>query len=532
MKNINKKILFYCSYFVLFYFSNPNLIFAWEKQTLFLFNNQVSYADWPQDPALLPVFHWQLKRPDGQIYRFDRNFSHASLLEVDAQTQWIRRNVTLDSGEVPHLFFENSFWSYPFAAHKLEENEKDFAYFTFQYKITNSLSVSANRPIMKMAICGQQYQFVLEKYDVPGLAQSAFFTDDQTGWTRVILANPGTCQGYSEIRWQMWEGSATDVTRIKLRGFSFSEAKVYPDDEIWLQGDAEQELALISGTAILARGQKIRLANNDWLAPDLKVGTLVNDEIVALLPLANFLTAENSPEKPVITALLKETDHSLSGLAILPAGGRLQRLVLAVAANKESLENDWQNQTWLENDFLANYQNIPYLSNVDGGQTFHLPAASDLDWQSGFYFAAKVQNLEQRWSGLSNIWFCQAQTCTALESSAAPILQLQTLLMPGEMRPTGKIVLVNTARAEIALENWRLRNQDAEVIELYGKLASGASFTLEPPAADWLLPEGGEIYLDNPQGELQDKFVYPDLAAGFSWQKDLITQDWKAVYVR
>ncbi|MDO5561965.1 MAG: hypothetical protein Q4G02_04330, partial [bacterium] len=292
---MSQKILLNCLYFLFFYLSSANLLYAWEEQTLFLFNNQISYADWPQDPTTLPAFHLELKRPDGKSYRFDRNFSYGSLLEADAKTKWIRRNVTLNNSDVPHLFFDNSFWSYPFAAHKLENEEKDFAYLTFQYKITNSLSTSANRPIMKVAVCGQQYQFVLEKYDFPGMAQSSFFTDDQTGWTKVVLANPGTCQGYSEIRWQMWEGNSADVTKIKLRDFRLDEARVYFDDEIWLQGESGQELALMSGATILARGQKMRLANNDWLTPDLQVGTLVDDKIVALVPLANFLTLENSP---------------------------------------------------------------------------------------------------------------------------------------------------------------------------------------------------------------------------------------------
>ncbi|MDO5561966.1 MAG: hypothetical protein Q4G02_04335, partial [bacterium] len=208
----------------------------------------------------------------------------------------------------------------------------------------------------------------------------------------------------------------------------------------------------------------------------------------------------------------------MSGLAILPTGQQLQRVVLAVAATKKDLENNWQNQTQLANDFLANYQNIPYVSNVEGGHVFHLSEASALDWQTGFYLAAKVQNLAYRWSGLSNFWFCQAQTCTALETSVVPILQLQALLMPGKARPMGEIVLVNTGRTKIELENWRLRNQEAEIINLFGEFAAGDSLTLEPPTPDWLLPEGGEIYLDNAQGELHDEFLYPDLAATLSWQ--------------
>ena len=523
-----KNFLIFSSCCLLFFCLSQTKIAAWEKQELHLLNNQIRYGDWLPDWENLPRFHLATRRLDGKFYRFDRYFSHSAFNNGNSSL-WVRRHATWQSD---YFLLENSQSTYPILAHKLDNTERDFAYFTFQYKIRNALASGGNQPVAKLAICGKQYQWILDKHDERGLAQIANFDNSQEGWTTVTLANPGTCTGYSEIRYEMWLGTSRDYTQVKLRGFSFSDTLVYPEDEIWLLGDADQELALISDDRVMARGTQLQIAVNDWILPKLQVGTVIDEKVVATVSLANFLASENSPPAPDITSLVRETDQSLSGLAKFDHHQIWRRLELAIAPTAAALQFAWSEQTTLEDDFIANYQGLAYLSSANGGQVFHLPAAADLDWQAGFFLGAKLQNGADRWSGASQFWFCQRQECQKLPAMPATPLQLTALFLPTASHPQGQIELFNSSSTVVSLFGWHLRNQDADSLELTTLLDPGEKFIVTPPEPDWILAEGGALYLDNAAGELVEEFVYSSLDEPWSWQKNQITQNWKALYVR
>jgi hypothetical protein len=324
---------------------------------------------------------------------------------------------------------------------------------------------------------------------------------------------------------------------MRFFDFRFDQARVKVDDEVSLQTTPGTKIALITDEEILAEGEKIMIARDDWEKNELAIGTIKNDDIVATEKLANFLLAENLPEIDLeINDLVFENDLSLSGRAIFTSQEKLKEIELGVAEEINELTGSWKKVNKLKNDYQVEFKTTHYVSVINGWQTFHLPEAINLDQEKGFFIAARAVSWEKQFSKLSNIYFCQNLSCAAVETPEKDFLQLQKIFFATEEQD-GYLELINLGTEAINLENYFLANQEAEKLYFSNVILPGEKKKVFWNSEnEFLTRESGTVFLYQKiqvdENRLNEEFTYTNLEAPFSWWKNTNTNDWKKVYDR
>lgn len=535
-----KKIVIILVIFLSFWQEKTKVAVALEKtQFLYLFNNQINYSDWAENLIERATYTWLIKR-DGKTYHNQANFSHNDFID---EAFWLGneevylRPVTADR-PIAFLALDDYLDNYGFVEHLLEEEELDFAYFSFKIKNSNFRPQDVNYPIMRLDLCGKTDYLVWEKSEPNGEKVMSNINNLTTNWTEVILPNPGTCD--SENR--TLKLSLTDVRRnkplaVRFFDLAFNQVRVRVDDEISLQATSGAKIALTAGEEILETGEKIRIARDDWKKNELAIGTIKDEEIVATEKLADFLLTENLPEINLeINNLVFENDFSLSGRATFASQEKLKEIEIGVTDEISQLTGSWEKVSKLKNDYQAEFKTTHYVSVINGWQTFHLPEAIALNQENGFFIAARAVNWEKQTSKLSNIYFCQNLSCSEVETPEKDFLQLQKIFFATADK-NGYLELINQGTEEINLENYFLTNQEAEELSLTGLVLPGETKKVFwSQENNFLHRENGAVFLyqkmQNNEQKLSEEFAYTNIKAPFSWWKNTNTNDWKKVYDR
>lgn len=538
-KNKLIKVIIILIIFISFWRKESKIVLAVEQvRFLYLFNNQINYGDWAENITERTPYSWQIKR-DGYNYHNQANFSHN---DFEDATVWPGNEETylrpLESDRsIAFLALDDAINNYGFTQHQLEEDELNFAYFSFKYKMSNFRPQDANYPTVRLDLCGVTDYLVLEKSEPNGEKLTTNINNLSTNWNQIILPNPGTC----DLENRNLKLSLTDVRRNKplaVRFFDlrFDQIKVRVDDEINLQATTGAKIALIADEEIVETGEKITIARDDW-QKTLKVGTVKNDEVIATEELANFLLAENLPEINLeINNLVFENDLSLSGRATFASQEKLKEIEIGVAEDINQLTGSWEKVNKLKNDYQTEFKTTHYVSVINGWQTFHLPEVVNLNQEKGFFLAARAVNWEKQFSKLSNIYFCQNLSCAAMATPEKDFLQLQKIFFSTETE-NGYLELINQGTEEINLENYFLTNQEAEELSLTGFVLPGETKKVFwSQENNFLHRENGAVFLyqkmQNDEQKLSEEFTYTNLEETFSWWKNTNTNDWKKVYDR
>ncbi len=508
-------------------------------QFLYLFNNKINYSDWAENLIERATYTWLIKR-NGKAYHNQANFSHNDFID---ESVWLGneevylRPVTADR-PIAFLALDDYLDNYGFVEHQLEEEELDFAYFSFKIKNSNFRPQDANYPIVRLDLCGETDYLVWEKSEPNGEKVMSNINNLATNWTEVILPNPGTC----DLENRTLKLSLTDVRRnkplaVRFFDLAFNRVRVRVDDEISLQTTSGAKIALMAGEEILETGEKIKIARDDWKKNELAIGTMRDEEVVATEKMADFLLAENLPEINLqISDLIFENDLSLSGRATFTSQEKLKEIEIGVADEIKELVGSWEKISKLKNDYQTEFKATHYVSVINGWQTFHLPEAVSLDREKGFFIAARAVNWEKQASKLSNIYFCQNLSCTAVETPEKDFLQLQKIFFATEEQ-NGYLELINLGTETIDLENYFLTNQEAEELPLTGLIIPGEIVRVFwSEENNFLVRENGTVFLyqkiQADENQLNEEFTYSNLEAPLSWWKNTNTNDWKKVYDR
>lgn len=510
-----------------------------QTQYLYLFNNQIKYDDWAENLAERTTYSWLIKR-ENKTYHNQASFSHNDFVD---ETVWqgneevYLRPVTTDR-PIAFIALDDNLDNYGIVEHQLEEEELDFAYLSFKYKMSNFRPQDANYPALRLDLCGQTDYLVLEKSEPKTESVMSKINDLTSNWAEVVLPNPGTC----DLENRKLKLSLTSTRRnkpfaLRFFDFAFNQIKIRVDDEVNLQATAETKIALIAGEEILEKGEKIGLARDDWAKNNLAVGTLKNGEVVATEKLANFLLAENLPEINLeINNLVFEEDLSLSGRATFSSQEKLKEIEIGVTEEIDQLTGSWEKVAKIKNDYQTEFKTTHYVSVINGWQTFHLPEAINLDQEKGFFIAARATNWEKQFSQLSNIYFCQNLSCEEVTTPEKDFLQMQKIFFSTETQ-NGYLELINSGTETIALENYFLTNQEASELPLTGSLLPGeARKVFWSKENNFLTRENGKIFLyqknETEDNQLKEEFTYTNLEQPLSWWKNTNTNDWKKVYDR
>lgn len=508
-------------------------------QYLYLFNNQIKYDDWAENLAERATYSWLIKR-ENKIYHNQDSFSHNDFID---ETVWLGneevylRPVTANRS-IAFIALDDNLNNYGIVEHQLEEEELNFAYLSFKYKMSNFRPQDPNYPTLRLDLCGQTDYLVLEKSEPKTESVMSKINDLTSNWAEVVLPNPGTC----DLENRKLKLSLTSTRRnkpfaLRFFDFAFNQIKIRVDDEVNLQATAETKIALIAGEEILEKGEKIGLARGDWAKNNLAVGTLKNGEVVATEKLANFLLAENLPEINLkINNLVFENDLSLSGRATFSSQEKLKEIEIGVAEEINQLTGSWEKVAKLKNDYQTEFKTTHYVSVINGWQTFHLPETVNLDQEKGFFIAARAVNWEKQFSQLSNFYFCQNLNCNEVPTPEKDFLQMQKIFFSTETQ-NGYLELINLGQEKIALENYFLANQEASELPLTGSLLSGETIKVYwDKENNFLDRNSGAVFLYQKNqtsiNQLKEEFTYPNLEVTLSWWKNTNTNDWKKVYDR
>lgn len=524
MKKITKIILFFS--LMTMVLTNKSLA---ATENLYFFNNQIQYGEWAENLAESAQFQIEIKR-ERKIFRPHATFSHADLTDANAWTMILASIYTPNAGP-RYIMMDNSHNTIAAGvAHTLEIDELDFAYLSFEYKISDYDFDYPNHPILKVHLCGVGNYVILENHDA---VTHNLFLSENDGWQKIILPNPRSCQKNSRgLTVEMVKQSDKKMpTAIKIRNFSFADWQILPTDEVKIQSNNEEELILINQNwEEVARGKELQIASDDWQNDKIKVGVITDGEIVGHTELTSKLLKENLEKvKLKIEKIGRDDDDNLSAQVTYESEERLRTIEFGTSTNKTGLEKNWLGLERWESDYAANYNGINYVSLTDGWQTMHLPYTQDLDWNGGFYVGARAKDWHKRWSKLSNVFFCQNNSCSEVDSPTITVQLRQ--IYKNEAATKNEVKIVNAGKEEIILDGWKLSNQEAETVALAGTLSAEGELTVTV-TAEWLKQSNGEIYLYDEIDVLQDSWTYTLLSPNYAWQKNFRTGEWKEIYVR
>lgn len=498
------------------------------EQSLFLLNNIISYGEWPANTTDLPQYYLKVKRQQ-KLYQNNIEFSHHDFQD---RSQWQTKSAyPYYPANLPPYFLmdDSNSLATSYIIHQLESNEINFLNFSFEYKLSNYNSGAFNRPVISLDLCGQKNYFVLSYQDFT----LGNINDNLNHWKTVVLPNPRTCEHNRELKFSMWlRHPGEKQTIFKMRHPSFRRVKLREDDDIKVISSQSQELALIEDITVKDQGEEILSSWSDWQATDWQIGTIINDEVIASEPLPKFSDQEinlNLTEFK-ITQVQLESDDSLSVKFSYQVQSNLKSLVLGISDNLDNLYGAWDDVIQLENDYLPSERGINYTSHYDHFQIAHYPFSDKFDHVqlTHFYLTARAKDHEERWSQMSPIWACHNLECHEINSDNPKEIVISRIFW-SPSNHEASITLSNQAKNSINLDDWLLSEGLEEGLKLSGELVPQEEKVIK---FSNLSRSGGNLKLFNHLGELHDQYFYQAISAPWSWQKNLITNNWKAIYVR
>ncbi len=512
--------LIFISFFFLFF---GNKVVA--KEHLYLFDQQINYQNWPQNIVSADQFYLSIDRW-GRAYRTDRKFSGADLQN---DPFWFMQGVKVETEENQKKYFSfQPNGQSLFVQRRLQADELDFAYFSFTFKIEDKTSVISHQPILKVSLCGTENYLILEKNEPKFLQE----TVGDTGWQKASLINPRSCNSYwNLLRFEVPSQLNALGLEIKIKDFSFSEKKFLNFDQVFLKNKNEQEMVILNQDwEILAQGQEIQLAVDDWQANKLQIGLIKDNEVYATATMSGFLIAEDLPTVDLkLEQVIKEADQSLSiQVSYKNTTERLAKLVFGIADNPAELNHYWVNLSRLESDHLPNLYQLPYISS-SGWQIAHLPKKPIMNWEKGFYLGARGEDWWLRRTELSNVYFCQQQSCQPVDDWQKSQIEMMELGSSSEEEIYLK--LINHHYPENDFNGWYLSNFEGEKKFLTESVSKENILQINV-SRDFFPEFLGEIYLYDSDHKLKESFTDRQINSGYVWQKNLNIGEWREIYVR
>ncbi len=515
------------------------------KQELFLLNNQINYSQWQEKVENKgPKIKLSLER-NGQVYQINNNLNEINKLEA---SNWIKENSYLIKTETSEdaWLLEKKQDQNSWIQYQLKEEELKALYLSFEYTPLGQTIKSPSRPLLQIDWCGKINYVVLEteerEMNLAASERNESIIEKNGDKTKVRVPNPESCNSeQKEVKIKIAEIAENDGQLIKIENFSLNDWQVRKNDLFWIESDDEEAVVkLKTGTWTLAQGKKVAVARNDWENEELKIELIKKDAMVAEMELENLLITDNlSAEKIELGETVFENDKSLSGIINFSSKAKWQKIEFGAAKTMTELrEKSWEEVEKLDNDHQIEWQSLNYVSTANGWQTFHLPAAKEWNQSQGFFLAARGKDWEERYTKLSNIYFCQNEQCQEVEERKEKKLQFEQIYFGDKIGKMDYIDIANTSDEVLNLREFYLLNERGEKVKLNGTLmpAKTQRMYLGYSSATMIDEGEGAIYLYQKLDEeevRQDELSYKELEwPRNSYQKNLETQIWKVVYER
>ncbi len=474
-------------------------------QTLRLESQTLSYKNFWHEPWYDARVNWRVEDETGQVW------TSKDLLNT----------ITLSTNYETAFEFE------------LTEEQSEFAYLTFDYVMALYSKISGeNLPRAKVTICGEEPIYFNE-------------SEMYKGGT-IRMKNPGSCvEGSRLIRVEMIIHDQSEYLLMFFDQLNLQEVARRPGEVITaVTRETGEELVLRTEEEILGRGAEIVIAENDWEKEGLYL---------------ELWRGGSAPEAWLDLAELAETNQVMAGSSLTFVnwekragelwGSGVGEAEVKVAGLELVAVNDWMvlQGEWDELAKLRVNEVVDEEDSEGGERNWKISGVSEEQWQAGFYLAGRLSDYLGNLSPLSEIWFCQAESCRLAEAeglSAGRLLgQLEIIGLSPTLFGAGVIELANMSEHEIDLREYYLSNSEGERIDLQGLLAAGERLKIYP--SQWGLEEfleaGKIIYLYKAQGEdANEGWQEPIEIVTYSglmeprnyYQKQPMSLAWKGIYVR
>ena len=466
-------------------------------------------------------FYYRQTRADGLSYRSYGTCEAARTYNSD-MSRWQLGSGAHKGGKGIDLTSNPATHQGAVAEYLLEEDKLDFIGIRLGWQINQTVTLGQNMPAVSIQICDGPVYYL----------ESATLASNRAA--SVSLPNPGTCDSeHRSVR--VASACASDYCPEETFIWTETSLRVIQVRSDWVMSSERQD-----GGQLMV-GFNWQLVCGPATSCPLDERWVDHTQIVSLDEAGNPDKIDSSWRydggdkqyqihtiRPAWQQWQREHDGSITGL-LAPTwriDGSVHEAWIAAATEAATLTQEWDHLTLEPNQTRANWQGLAYLSRLDAVNATNFALPGWADWSAGFFVAGRLRDIWGEWSNLSEIFFCQGQSCqtTATPASAATWLAS---------------VSVNDATPEasyVAWQNIAGTNWDGWQVVINGQSIPAENTRLDSwgqvrLASRLVTREAMAIKLIDSSGNIIDEATLEPLGAPLSWVRQTHTKAWKGKYV-
>ena len=414
----------------------------------------------------------------------------------------------------------------------LSSEQRDFANLSFTYQISGSNGwrtwpENLNLPIARVDLCGAIGFTYLEALDARSVTP-----------TTVTLPNPGTCDDeHHELTISILPLAKTvNSAALVLSNFTLATTRWTADDILATTRHDEQSFALLTSDYYTLECQdKLCFYDQTRRGQTAVVGEIGgNDQVCAHGCYSENFSQAATASAPDLVTIVRESDDTLTIFAKTAQFSPAQRQNQLEIGLTTSL--DWPAHNWaaLTPAMLlsrASYGAWSYVSSLNGWQIVNYVLPAGFDWATGFYLQARTSDHWGQLSHGSQFYFCQDDSCTKATTPAQPPFTFSEIYFGDESHAPYILITQNDQQADLSQFLITTQPEVGTLLNEAELLSSDNGQNVWRLAWPDLRREHVALQLYTTTGQLIDNLDYGTIAAPLGLRRQIVTSEWKEVYV-